>query len=504
MKTITSFLCLCFAISLTAQTPLETFLKDSLDFYVNQGLKQWDIPGVSVCVVKDGKVLVEKGYGVREKGKPEPADQHTLFMIGSNSKAFTGTAMALLESEGKCSLDDKVQRWLPSFKMKDPWVGSHLSLTDILSHRMGMETFQGDFTYWTTDLTSDQVIEKFGMFTPQFEFRTKWGYTNAGFVIAGACIKAISGQTWADFIKSRIFQPLGMQRTVALSADLPKAENAAHPHTRVADQMTAIPFPMIDNLAPAGSIASSAHDMGLWAMMQLANGKQNGLQVIPAEAIARIRQPQSIVGRSSRYSHYELYGMGWDLQDYNGKELVSHTGGVNGFVSSVTLVPEDKLGVIVLTNSDVNSFYYALNRVIVHAALGLPYRDIMPRVLNGFNRNQQETAAQTKTIRDTIAMHIPLALPLPSFVGRYENEVYGFLNLQIRNGNMLEMTMQHHPRVTAALAGMGGNRFYCTYSDPVLGAKVLAFKIDNGKVVSFTLRVADDVEFTTYEFVKKG
>jgi CubicO group peptidase (beta-lactamase class C family) len=493
------------ALTATAQAPvnLDIFLRDSLDKYVAQGLADWEIPGVSVCVVKDGKVLVEKGYGVCKKGQSAPVDQHTLFMIGSNTKAFTGTALAMLEHAGKCSLNDRVQRWLPDFNMKDAWVGSHLNLTDIVSHRMGMETFQGDFTYWTTDVSAAGVIEKFGKFTPVYDFRSKWGYTNAGYTIAGACIQNISGQSWADYLRTQIFKPLNMQRTLALSEELPKANNIAHPHTRVKNAVAAIPFPMIDNLAPAGSISSSAHDMSLWVMALLANGQQDGRQVIAPEVIARTREPQSIIGRGRGQSHYMLYGLGWMLQDYAGREMVSHTGGVNGFVTSVTLIPEEKLGVIVLTNTDDNNFYSTLNRQIVHAALALPYSNMSRASHSNALQQRAADAKQLQAWRDTIAMKPAPALPLKAFTGRYEHEVYGYMDVHETTNGSLEMTLQHHPGITASLECLGGNHFLCTFSDPVLGYKDVRFTLEKQKVASLTLHVADFVEYTPYVFVKK-
>ena len=195
-----------YSTSFSQSTPV--FVSDSLDNYVNRGMEQWQIPGVAVLIVKDGKVIVAKGYGVKELGTNDNVDENTLFMIGSNTKAFTGTALAFLEQEGKLKLDDKVIKYLPDFNMKDPWITKDLSLTDIVTHRMGMETFQGDFMYWTSDLNSDEVIEKFGQITPKYDFRTKYGYTNAGYAIAGKIIEKVSGMKWQDYIKEKIFLPL--------------------------------------------------------------------------------------------------------------------------------------------------------------------------------------------------------------------------------------------------------------------------------------------------------
>lgn len=231
MKHYSILLLLIFTCSiLQAQSRLESFLRDSLDIQIQRGMAQWDIPAMAVAVVQGDKVLWAKGYGVCDRERKAPVTENTLFMIGSNTKAFTGTAMAMLEVDKKWSLNDPVQKWLPDFKMKDPWVAAHLNLTDILCHRIGMETFQGDFTYWTSTLNSQQVIEKFGKFTPVYGFRTKWGYTNAGFAIAGECIRTVSGKTWAEFMQERIFSPLEMNRSVPLSAIAANTPDMAQPY----------------------------------------------------------------------------------------------------------------------------------------------------------------------------------------------------------------------------------------------------------------------------------
>ncbi|MBL7825776.1 MAG: serine hydrolase [Saprospiraceae bacterium] len=503
-KTLLPLLYLAFTITnSSAQTiGLERFLRDSLDVQMERGLKQWDIPGAAVCVVKGDRVLVAKGYGVCDLKNKKPVDSNTLFMIGSNTKAFTGTTMAMLEHEQVWSLSDRVQKWLPNFKMQDSWVAAHLNLTDIVSHRMGMETFQGDFMYWTSKLTSDQIIEKFGKLKPMHEFRTKWGYTNAGYAIAGACIKAATGKTWQENIKEKIFQPLEMNRSLALSADAINAGNLAMPYSKFDGELTPLFFANIDNLAPAGSIASSVNDMSHWLIAQLNGGFYKGKQVIPIEAIQRTRVPESILGRSRQGSHYSLYGLGWELQDFHGKEIVSHTGGVNGYVTAVTLLPEDSIGIVVLTNTDMNGFYQSMNQVLIHVASNLPYQDHHSQFLKGYENYFGEILKIERAWRDTAAMRNPSNLPLEAYTGRYENEAYGVVTL-IKDGGSLLARLEHHETV-ARLQPMGGDRFLCTYADQTLGSKVFPFVTEGGKVKSFTLSAADFVEFTTYEFIKKN
>ena len=486
-----------------AQNP--TIDELSVEKYVQRELDRWEVPGAAVCVVKDGKVLVSKGFGVRKQGKAKKVDENTLFLIGSNSKAFTGTALAMLEQEGKCHLSDPVKQYLPNFKMHDEYLTENITLTDILCHRMGFETFQGDFMYWTSDLSETEVLEKFGQLEPMYDFRTKWGYTNAGYAVSGECIKTISRQRWENYLEDRIFGPLKMDRTLALSADLEKARNRCVPHTLEGDKQVAVPFPMIDNLAPAGAIASSVEDMSHWLIAQLNGGKYAGKQVIPEAAITRTRKPESIIGRGRHpfnKSHYTLYGLGWMLKDYEGYEIVSHTGGVNGFLSAVTLVPEANLGVVVLTNNDQNSMFQSVAAELVDAYLGLPYRDYSNLYHKNWKTHHEADMTTLKAKQDSVAMGLPPAHDLKEYAGRYIHPIYGAADLEVK-GSSLVMKLEHHSNITATLGCLGGNRFLCDYHDAAYGIKVFPFKEEDGKVRSFTLSVADFLEFTTYEFVKR-
>lgn len=505
MKKVSSLIALVLIVFYScAQTSTPSFVKDSLDSYVERSLRDWNLPGLAICIVKDGEVIM-KAYGIKELGKADKVDENTLFMIGSNTKAMTATALAMLQDQKKLSLDDKVVKWLPNFKMKDAWVTKELNLRDLLCHRIGMETFQGDFMYWTSALTGKQSIEKFGKLTPVYSFRSKWGYTNAAFVVAGEVINAVTGKTWASFLTDSIFKPLGMDRTIALSKDLPAASNKAAAHTLDHDQkLIVIPYCDIDNLSPAGSVSSSVNDMSKWVKALLQNGKLNDKQVISNNAIFQTRQPQSIMGGGGHpfnKMNFSLYGLGWVLNDYNGKRLISHTGGVNGFVTSVTLIPEDKLGIVVLTNSDQNGLFEAVKWEILDAYLKLPFRNYSGVYLNGNNQQLQGAKDVWKKKFDTVAMHKAASLPLTAYAGQYEHEVYGWVKISAASDH-LTMTFQHHPNLQGKLEPLGGDRFVCTYNDPVFGRKVIPFTTEGGKVKSMTVRVADFVEFTPYEFYK--
>ncbi|OQP68086.1 serine hydrolase [Niastella populi] len=504
-KYLILFACLLVQIASLFAQDTPSFIKDSLDAYVQKALTDWQIPGVAVCVVKDGKVVVMKGYGVKELGTTNKVDENTLFMIGSNTKAFTGTALAMLAADKKLSLDSPVIKYLPDFKLYDPWVTKQVNVRDLLCHRLGFETFQGDFIYFDSDLSTAQVREKFSRVKPMYGFRSKWGYTNAAFMTAGEIIPKVSGQTWAEFLKEKIFAPLEMSSTLALTKDITNAGNKATAHTVAQGILKKIAYGHIDNLAAAGSISSSINDMSHWLMAQLNGGKYNEKQVIPAGALAQTWYPHSIMGNGGhRYNkaHFLLYGLGWMLQEYSGRKIVSHTGGVNGFVTSVTLLPEEKLGIIVLTNTDANRFYEALKNEIMDAYLGLPYRNYSQGYLNAYRENEEEAAQWLKKMRDTIAMNRPSTLPLAAYAGTYEHNVYGKMTIALENKKLVAR-FEHHKGRFATVEPLGGNNFLATFNDPLYGIKEWPFSTANGKVRSVTVTVADFIEFTPYEFYKK-
>jgi CubicO group peptidase (beta-lactamase class C family) len=490
------------AYSQSESTPV--FVKDSIDDYVQRALIQWNIPGVAVCIVKDGKVILMKGYGVKEKDGNDRVDENTLFMIGSNSKAFTATALAILDVEKKISLDDKVTKWIPQFKLENKSAGEQTIVRDLLCHRLGFQTFQGDFTYWTSNLTRSEVIEKMSHIKAVYPFRTKWGYTNAAFLTAGEIIPKATGKEWEIYLKEKIFDPLGMTSTLALSKDFSNAINKCSAHTMSKGQLIKIPFCSIDNLAPAGSIGSSISDMSHWIMAQLNRGQYNDQQVIPAAAIAQTWLPHSILGNGGHLyntGHFSLYGLGWMLEEYCGKKIVSHTGGVNGFVTSVTLLPEEKLGILVFTNTDQNSFYEALKWEITDAYLGKPYRDYSKAFLNFYYQEKKQADAVDKKIIDSVALQLKPSFAINNYCGTYLNEVYGNMRV-LQDGGELKMKFSHHPHMYATLESLGGNRFYATFTDPEFSKAVFPFNVINGKVTGVTVKVADFIEYGAYEFKK--
>ncbi len=500
------FTLLLCELSFAQQNSRAHFISDSLDNYIKTSMSDWQIPGMSVAIVKDGKIIFIKGYGVKESEKNEAVDENTLFMIGSNTKAFTATTLCMLEQEKKLSLNDKVTKYLPEYKLKNPLATQEVTITDLLCHRIGFETFQGDFTYWTSKLSRTEVIKKMSSVNPLYSFRTQWGYCNAAFLTAGEIIPKITGKTWEETVSEKIIKPLKMERTLMLSKDIVNATNVASPHTLNKGNLVKIPYPLIDNLAPAGSISSSVKDMCNWLIAQLDSGKFEGKKVIPFEAIYETRKPQSIIATDQRekvHTHFYLYGLGFVIDDRHGKIVVSHTGGVNGFVSSVVLVPEEKLGIVVLTNTDQNSFFQNLTDEIRDAFLDLPFKNYSKSSLVKFKTEEEETAKWLDSLNIIIAKKNKTPTDLKNYTGIFTHELYGEIEVKLENGN-LNIHFLNHPDLIGKLEYIQNNNFLCTYSDVTMGIKEIAFKTENGKITALTLRVADFVEFTPYEFVKKN
>jgi CubicO group peptidase (beta-lactamase class C family) len=497
----------CLQNCMAQKATIPSFVTDSMDSYMQKALTDWNIPGIAIAIIKDGKVILSKGYGVKDIDTKAAVDENTLFMIGSNSKAFTATAIAMLDADKKLSLDDKVTKWIPEFKLDNKAAGEQTIIRDLLCHRLGFKTFQGDFTYWTSNLTRKEVIEKMGHIKAMHPFRTKWGYCNAAFLTAGEIIPKVSGLQWEEYITKNIFTPIGMTNTLALSKDLPNAANKTTAYTQELDgKLVKIPYCLIDNLAAAGSISSSAADMIKWVGTLLNGGKVGDAKVIAPTAIRETWYPHSIIGNANAglgaKRNFTLYGLGFELDDYEGRKMVSHDGGVNGYVSSVTMFPSEKLGFVVLTNTDQNAFFQAMRYQLADVFLGLPYKNYSTLFHDYItNSNKSELANQNK-MKDSAALQLPTTMPLQNYMGNYTNDVYGDMKVVMVNKE-LRMQFSHHPNMYAVLQPLGGNRFYVTFSDAAFGKAVFPFTVTNGKVKSVTVKVADFVEMTPYEFERK-
>ena len=375
-----------------------------LDAYVAKVLNEWQVPGLSIAVVKDDQVVLCKGYGFRRVGGNEPVDQNTLFAIASNSKAFTASSIAILVDEGKLSWDDKVTKYLPWFRLKNEHASSDMRVRDLLCHRSGLGTFSGDLLWWGTSYSPKEILIRAAELEPSAPFRAEFGYSNLMYLAAGEVIVAASGQTWPEFVQSRILGPLEMNRSITSVRDLVSKDNYATPHKTLLDRSEPIAWMNWDAMAAAGGIISSADDMSRWLKLQLRHGQLEGdRRLFSANAAHEMWQAHTPIKQpiepSKRFSttHFGAYGLGWSLSDYHGRKLVGHSGGYDGMNSRVVLVPEEKLGVVVLTNS-----LTSISNLVAYAAIdkimGIESQDWSRESLEKFQQSRKEFTAATANL----------------------------------------------------------------------------------------------------------
>ncbi len=484
--------------------PGPSFLTDSLDAYIERGMKQWQIPGLAIAIVKDGKVILSKGYGVREVGKADKVDENTLFIIASNSKLFTGVSLAKLDFEKKLSLNDKVTKYIPWFRLYDSSATKMVNIRDLLCHRLGTKTFQGDFTFWDSDLPKDSIIWKMRYLKPTGEFRQDYGYCNSAFLVAGQVLEKVTGQTWENYVQSNILSPLGMNNTYMNTAGIGNRKNVAQPHNNLYSSLTKIPFDNVDNLGPATSMVSNVNDLSKWLIMQLDSGRYEGRQVIPWAVLQKTRDANILTGsrKSAAFpTHFRAYGLGVFETDYNGSQVYWHTGGAFGQVTNVCFVPESKLGITILTNNDNQSFFEALRYQILDAYLNVPYSDRSKYQYGFFEQGKKATDTELAALKDRVDKKNAPALKLEEYTGDFYNTVYGKITIT-KSDDMLVCRFQHHPGLIGYMHYMDNNEFRMTYSNIGYGVYPAKFTLKDGKVTAVEVRANDFVESDAYLFAK--
>lgn len=483
----------------------DDFIKDSLDSYIIREMNIWKIPGVAVGIVKDGKVVALKGYGVREMGRTDKIDENTLFQIASNSKAFTGTAIAMLDNEKRLNLDERVRKYLPWFALKDPNATEMVTVKDILCHRIGFSTFQSDFLNWNCNLSEEALIKNMRNVDAKYKFRYKFGYCNMGFVTAGAVIKAVTDTSWQDFFQHRFFDKLAMKRSSVYYSKIISDNNAAKPYTLVNGQLVRLEYANVDNIGACAGINSCVSDLTHWLLMQLNNGRYNGVEVVPETVIKTTRNSYMIDRESSSpprpYNHFANYGLGWELEDMYGSLVVSHNGGANGFVTNTTLLPEHNAGFVILTNTDANWFYVALRQQLINYFTGQPYANISAAYYKRFEANDQKDQEEIKALEDKTKSNPKLSVSNDAVAGKYKNPVYGEIEIR-KSKKGLTMYFSHHPFLKGELTPTGAETLLCKFTDPTYGIHEFPLEIINGKVKSITVKVNDFVDYDPYRFEK--
>jgi CubicO group peptidase (beta-lactamase class C family) len=458
-----------------AAAPLRDF-----DAYVARAVRDWNAPGLAVAVVKDDSVVFAKGYGVLELGKPTAVDAGTRFAIGSTTKAMTAAALGMLVDEGKVRWNDPVITHIPSLQLYDPVMTRELTVRDLLTHHTGLQGT--DFLWYARDWSADEIFRRLRYVKPVASFRSRYAYQNVQYALAGAVIAVASGMSWEQFLRTRIWEPLGMTNTVATVAATKGLPNVASPHEEIDDTLRVIENMPVDPVAPAGSVWSSVTDMAKWMRFVLDSGRVGGRRLLQERTFRELLTPQIIVPQSDFYPrasltkpHVVAYSLGWFLEDYAGRAVAMHTGSIDGMTAIIGLIPDQRLGVYVLANGDHVELRHALIFSVFDRYNGITGHDWsaeMKTLYDGLARQGREAVAARERAR--VANTTP-SLALSRYAGVYGDSLYGEARVTEENGRL---RVRHERTSAATLEHWNYDTFRARWDDRRLGRSFATFELD--------------------------
>jgi CubicO group peptidase (beta-lactamase class C family) len=468
-----------------------------LDAYIEGALRTWRVPGIGLAIVRNDSLLYARGYGVREAGKPDPVTPRTVFAIGSSSKAFTAASIAMLVDEKKVSLDASVATYIPGFQLYDPYASRELTVRDLLSHRSGLA--RGELSWYGSPFDRDEIVRRVRYLRPSWSFRSQFGYQNIMYITAGQVVARASGKSWDDFVRERLFVPLGMTSSTTTIRGLPSQPDLAQPHAEVRDTVRAIPWRNIDNAGPAGSINSTVVDMAQWVRLQLGRGSYGGKQLVSPRLADEMHQAHTVIRVDSAArvsnpeSHLQSYGLGWFLQDYRGRLIVHHGGNIDGFTALVAMMPEEKFGIVLLTNMNGTGLPGALMLKLFDLQLKAPPRDWSAE---GWKRTEAQRArarqAQLRADSQRVADSRP-SLPLAAYAGVYSDSLYGDLTIREEGG---KLALSFGPTWNGVLEHWHFDTFRVRFDTPVLPPVPVMFRLNAaGKVAEVEMDMAGVASF---------
>jgi len=530
MRTISICLLFFFLSFCGRAQPLSSLAIDSL---VERTLRAFDVPGIAVCVIKDGKVVHSKGYGVRSLVTRQPVDEHTLFGIASNSKAFTTAALGMLVDEGKLSWDDKVRKYIPEFKLFDPYVTEEFTIRDLLCHRSGMGLGAGDLMFFpdSSDFTIPDILHNLQFLKPVTSFRSQYAYDNNLYIVAGEVVARVSGMSWEDFIEKRIMAPLGMTQSAASYDLLRDSSDVIDGHAPVEGKVRVIARSRSKVDHAAGGIYSNIADLSKWVLLHLQGGKYGADSVrLFSEAVFHERwAPQTIlsVGGPGTYNtHFAGYALGFVVNDVMGYKQVSHTGGLEGMVTQITMIPELGLGIIVLTNqqeglafqsitNQIKDGYFGMagtDRVTQYAAIRRKQlndaRKITDSIWSEVNQFQAKQAAVGRRGAAGVAGSrqgvVGSGAVLPDwsmYLGKYKDVWLGEVVISLKNGK-LWFDSKRSPKLTGELLPYKGNSFVVKWIDRSMDADAyVIFSLDErGLASGITMKPISPLTDFSYDF----
>lgn len=483
-----------------------------IDSVAKKTLATFDVPGISVAVIKDGKIIHAAGYGVSSMATGQKVDENTLFGIASNSKAFTAAALAMMVDEGKLRWDDKVTDYIPEFKLYNPYVTEEFTIRDLLTHRSGLGLGAGDLMMFpdSNNFTRKDIIHNLRYLKAVSSFRSKFDYDNNLYIVAGEVLEKVSGMTWENFVEQKIMQPLGMVRSVASVSRLKDKSNLARPHAPVNGKVQNIAIDWSDIANAAGGICSNLTDLSKWVIMQMNNGKYGddlSKKMFSEQVHHEMWSPQTIleVGAPGSYNtHFNAYGLGWFLADVKGYKQVSHTGGLAGMVTQVTLIPEMKLAIIVLTNQQSGAAFSAITNTIKDSYLGVTGFDRIKQMHDRVKQNEAEAKKITDDIWASIAAEQKKAgnkTSIDNFTGTYTDKWFGDIIISVKNGKAWFDAVRS-PKLSGEMLPYKGNTFIAKWNDRSMDADAyVQFELDtNGKASGIKMNAISPLTDFSFDF----
>ena len=458
-------------------------VKELRDFnkFIKQQMREWEVPGCAVAIVKNGKVIFGEGFGFRDVEKGLKVTPQTLFAIASCTKAFTATAIGILADEGKIDWDTPVQDYVSSFKLHDAYATQHMTVRDLLCHRSGLA--RHDAMWYGSSYTRKDIFDRIQHLKPNLDFRSAWQYSNITYSVAGYLIKQITGKSWEEFVRERIFHPLGMNSSNFSFEESKKFLDFALPYASRENEVKELPFRDLANIGPAGSINSNLVDMTQWLLFNLEKGKLVEQQILSEATINLIHSPQMVMPGPVQYDELlpSCYGMGWAITPYRGHLMVHHGGGIDGFASYVCILPRDNIGVAVLVNLEGSPLvqivvYNALDRLLGlnHVPWSERLREQMKQYREMLEKSQEGGLSDRKT--GTRPSH-----PLQDYAADYEHPGYGILSIRIEREqliarlNGIELPLKHYHYDTFEIGDI-------RYIVPLKGRKLSFFLDKKGDV----------------------
>ncbi len=480
-----------------------------IDSLTELTLKTFDVPGIAVAVVKDGKIIHAKGYGVRSLNTKQKVDENTLFGIASNSKAFTVAALGILVDEGKLKWDDKVTDYIPEFRMYNPYVTEEFTVRDLLTHRSGLGLGAGDLMFWpdSSDFTKKDMIHNLRYLKQASSFRTKFDYDNNLYMVAGEVVARVSGMSWEDFIQKRILDPMNMSSSAPSYKLLKNKSNVIDPHAPVDGVVKVIRRDWNEAANSAGGIYSNLTDMCKWIIMQMNNGKYgDGKKLFSEDVHEEMWTPQTIIpvrGETPYNTHFASYGLGWFLSDVHGYKQATHTGGLAGIVTQVTLIPEMQLGIIIFTNQQSGAAFTAITNTIKDSYFGIKNRDWVKlnhdRVVAAEANEKEITAKVWKDIDAQQKNNTKTDINL--FTGTYTDKWFGDVVISASNGKMWFKSKRSF-LLNGEMFPYKGNTFIVKWDDRSMDADAyVMFDLDNdGKASGMKISAISPLTDFSFDF----